>query len=187
MEDISSVIGRNLGSIRKQKGLSLDKVAELTGVSKGMLAQIERGETTPTVNTVWKIATGLKVPFSELIAEQRPLVEFVDSDRIQPMIDMVEGMTVYPLFPFTPERNFEVFTVILEPGSSHSSDPHAEGAEECIVLVEGTLELTIAGEKHNLFPGDAIRYQAHKPHTYKSGAGVASRFVDIIHYSNPAR
>src|SRR5690554_5668235 len=65
--EIDLVIAKNLKAIRESKKLSLEKVAELTGVSKTMIGQIERGESAPTITTIWKIANGLKVSFTSLI------------------------------------------------------------------------------------------------------------------------
>jgi transcriptional regulator with XRE-family HTH domain len=65
--DISARIASHLKSLRKSRGLSLDKTAQLTGVSKAMLGQIERGESSPTIATLWKIATGLSASFSSFI------------------------------------------------------------------------------------------------------------------------
>ena len=68
MEDLTLLIAQNLKRIREEKRLSLDRLAELTGVSKSMLGQIERGESSPTVATVWKISNGLKVSFTALLS-----------------------------------------------------------------------------------------------------------------------
>ncbi len=64
MEPMNLRIGEKLKSIRMARALSLDDAAALTGVSKPMLGQIERGQSVPTVTTLWKIATGLKTPLS---------------------------------------------------------------------------------------------------------------------------
>ena len=57
-------IGQRLKAARQNRNMTLDGLAEITGVSKPMLGQIERGRSSPTVNTLWKIATGMKIPFS---------------------------------------------------------------------------------------------------------------------------
>ena len=63
MEPIEETIANNLVHLRKKRGLSLDKVAELTGVSKAMLAQIEKGKSNPTVTTLGKLPMGCKYLF----------------------------------------------------------------------------------------------------------------------------
>lgn len=64
MEQVSLKIGERLKEIRNTRHLTLDEAAELTGVSKPMLGQIERGQSSPTINVLWKISTGLKIPLS---------------------------------------------------------------------------------------------------------------------------
>ena len=64
------IVGKRLKSIRLEKQLSLDEVSKLTDVSKPMLGQIERGQSSPTITTLWKIAVGLKIPLSSLLEEK---------------------------------------------------------------------------------------------------------------------
>ena len=60
-------VGKNLRKIRNDLGLSLDETSKLTGVSKTMLGQIERGESSPTISTLWKISSGLKISFTSIL------------------------------------------------------------------------------------------------------------------------
>lgn len=69
MENINLILSKNLKYLRNERKLSLDKLADLTGISKTMLGQIERGESNPSITTVWKIANGLKISFTALINE----------------------------------------------------------------------------------------------------------------------
>ena len=78
MENINLNVGKRLKSIRKNKELSLDEVSNLTNVSKPALAQIERGASSPTINTLWKISKGLKVPLSYFLQEQENDFQIVD-------------------------------------------------------------------------------------------------------------
>ena len=74
MEEINALFSANLKRLRETRRMSLDEVSRLSGVSKSMLGQIERGEVNPTISTVWKIASGLKVPYSQLLS--RPQSSF---------------------------------------------------------------------------------------------------------------
>jgi XRE family transcriptional regulator, regulator of sulfur utilization len=181
---IKSNIGKNLNNARKKRGLSLDKVAELTGVSKAMLGQIERGESTPTVNVLWKIATGLKVSFSSLLANSEEDKEtlLVRHSEVTPIIEENGQMRIYPQFMFDSDRGFEVFIIELEPGCSHRSEPHDEGVEEYISLVEGVLEVTLGEDIYVLDKGDAIRYLANKAHIYRNLSDELTIFHNIIYY-----
>ena len=69
--DLTPVVGANLRKLRVKRGLSLERLAQASGVSRAMLSQIELGRSTPTINVVWRIARALEVPFSALIAARR--------------------------------------------------------------------------------------------------------------------
>src|SRR6266498_345258 len=66
--DLTPVVAANLRKLRAQRGLSLEKLAQQSGVSRAMLGQIELGQSAPTINVLWKIARGLDVTFSALIS-----------------------------------------------------------------------------------------------------------------------
>ena len=83
MKENVAFIGSNLQAIRKERNLSLEKVSQITGVSKAMFAQIERGDSTPTVTTLWKIADGLKVSFSSLITRPQKSMQVIRQEDRQ--------------------------------------------------------------------------------------------------------
>ena len=75
--NLNATIAANLKRLRLERNLSLGQLAELSGVSKVMLGHIEKGDSNPTINMLWKIANGLKVPYTMLIDEQENDSEFV--------------------------------------------------------------------------------------------------------------
>jgi len=182
MKDFNLIIGKNLYNIRKQKELSLDKVSELVGVSKGMLAQIEKGVSNPTVTTLWKIATGLNVSFSYFMEEEDKEIVYVCHNDINPIMESDEKMRVYPLFPYDNSRRFEVFFIELEPGCNHQSLPHNKGTEEYIVVTRGEVEVVIENLIYTLSYGDAIKYLANKSHCYRNKTNDTVGFQHIIYY-----
>lgn len=107
MEDVQSIISKNVRLLRDQKKLSLEKMAELTGVSKTMIGQIERGESTPTITTLWKIANGLKVSFSELIHAPQPEIKVVRNEDAQILTEDDGRYRVYTTFPFDDRGNLK--------------------------------------------------------------------------------
>lgn len=182
MENIQKNIGANLRSIRKTRGLSLDQTAELTGVSKAMLGQIERGESNPTVTTLWKIAIGLQISFSTLIDEQPSDVLFVDLAKINPVIEQNGEYRVYPIFPFDPRKKIEIFIVELEPGCHHISEAHYEGVEEHVTVMNGELEVIIGDASYRLTEGNSIRFIANKPHQYINRSEHMTKYQDVMYY-----
>src|SRR5690554_1206696 len=155
MDTIQKSIGGNLKTLRRNRGYSLDQTAELTGVSKAMLGQIERGESNPTVTTLWKIAKGLQVSFSTLIKEEQATIEIVKFDKVTPIIEGDGSYRVYPLFPFDPRKKFEIFTVMMDTGCEQISESHNDGVEEYITVVSGRLELQIGEQSTIIEKGDS--------------------------------
>ena len=105
-------------------GITLDMLAEVTGVSKPMLGQIERGQSSPTVNTLWKIATGMKIPFSSFLQEkgaEYTIVDFRDKDMI---LEENGAMRVHTFFAYDPIRSYEIFRIEFDTGCRHYSDKH---------------------------------------------------------------
>ncbi|WP_027415158.1 helix-turn-helix domain-containing protein [Aneurinibacillus terranovensis] len=184
MHRINLNIGKNLNRIRKERNLSLDKVAEITGVSKAMLGQIERGESNPTVTTLWKIANGLHVSFSSLIEEEAPSITVISADNIAPILENDGKYRVYPFFPFEPKKQFEIFSIVLEPGCSHESEAHHAGVEEYIMVCEGTLEVLIEYETYVVKQDSAIHFQAGRPHIYRNSNTDTVKCFLVIHYPN---
>ncbi|NQX68936.1 helix-turn-helix transcriptional regulator [Paenibacillus alba] len=181
-EPIHKMVGRKLLNIRKTRGLSLDQVAELTGVSKAMLGQIERGDSNPTISVLWKIVSGLQISFTSLIEEDQPKITIVRAAELSPFEEEDGNYRAYPLFPFHPQKSFEVYTVEMEAGCFHASDPHNEGVEEYILMVSGKLEVTIAQESYTLGAQDAIHFSADRPHIYKNVSDTKVVYKTLIYY-----
>jgi transcriptional regulator with XRE-family HTH domain len=107
-EQISLKIGERLKEIRNTRQLTLDDVAELTGVSKPMLGQIERGQSLPTINVLWKISTGLKIPLSFFCRQQEAEYTVAGLDKENGITEENGGMWAnrgFPLIRYGIEEN----------------------------------------------------------------------------------
>lgn len=166
-----------LKKIRQQRSLSLDDMAKLTGVSKAQLAQIEKGESNPTVSTIWKIAAGIRISFSSLL--QPPMAHFTKfSSKDALHVDEDDGRyRVYSIIPYNPERGWELYKVEMEPGALSRSDAHTEGVEETVTVIQGQAIIS-TGEMHeHLVEGDTLVFSGHQDHEYKN----ISESLTILH------
>lgn len=182
MKDLNSVIAENLRRIREDRKLSLDKVAEITGVSKSMLGQIERGESNPTIATLWKIANGLRTSFTALVNSPQVDTELIRQTDIKPLSGDNGRYRVYPLFPYGDGRRFEMYALEIEPGGRFASDPHSEQTQEFITVFDGELTMTIDSREYKVPPGMSIRFRADQPHVYHNASAVLTRLSLVIHY-----
>lgn len=182
MDAMSSTISANLKRIRKEKKMSLDTVAEMTGVSKSMLGQIERGESSPTVSTLWKIATGLHISFTALLEGQEKETQAIQKAQIDALLSDEGHFRLYPFFPYDDNRRFEMLFIEMDAGSFSESAPHEEGTEEYALVFEGTLQLTLGEEEYLVQAGDGIRYHADRPHIYKNPGDTPTKLCMVIYY-----
>ena len=182
MDAMSSLISLNLKQIRKDKKLSLDLAAELTGVSKSMLGQIERGESSPTVATLWKIATGLHISFTALLETEKKDAEIIKKTDVIPLLSDEGRFSLFPFFPYDEERKFEMMSITMEIGTSSKSSPHEEGTTEFILVNQGTLKLTIEDVDYLIEEGNGLRFNANKPHTYSNAGENTVKLCMVIYY-----
>ncbi|MGP7818340.1 helix-turn-helix domain-containing protein [Niallia sp. 01092] len=181
MQSITNTVGQNLENLRKKRGYSLDKVAELTGVSKGMLAQIEKGKSNPTVSTLWKIAMGLQVSFSYFLAETSTTVKKVSIKEMVAFEDDSSQYRLFSLFPFHPGKKFEIYTIQLDENASHISEKHP--GEEYILVGEGEISLEIGEHMYNLEAGDGLQFTPNQTHVYKNISNKTATIFNLIYYS----
>ncbi|PPA72388.1 helix-turn-helix domain-containing protein [Jeotgalibacillus proteolyticus] len=182
MEEIKKLLGDKLKVLRKKRGWSLDEAALITGVSKAMLGQIERGESNPSVGTIWKIANGFKVSFSSLLTPSFQQVRVIKSDSIDVLLEDDGKYRVYPIFTYDPLRQWESFTIELDPGCSYQSDSHGDEVEEYITVTKGAIHLTIQGEEYELREKDAIHFRADTIHHYQNKSAELAVCQLVIHY-----
>ena len=182
MEEIHLILARNLKAIREKEKLSLEKVAQLSGVSKTMIGQIERGESSPSITTIWKIANGLKISFTSLINNPQPDTTVVLRNDIQVLSEDNGRYKVYPAFPFQDDKHFEVYTIEIEKEGKLKADSHREGTEEFITVFDGEVTIGVSDGHYTLNSGDSIRFKADRPHTYANSGNTLARLSMTIYY-----
>ncbi len=185
LEQISEYLAFKLKEARKLQKWSLDRASEETGVSKAMLGQIERGESSPTVATLWKIATGFHTSLSYFLAPTNELysVDKKSSVSVHKEISN-QGITVKTLSPYDHELNFEWFELILSVGFKTMSDPHGKGVVELITVTKGQLEVYIGDEWMTLSQGEALRFAADQYHGYRNTTNEQVIFHNVIFYKD---
>ena len=188
MDAINQQVGLALRQLRQQQGGSLDRTAQACGVSKAMLGQIERGESSPTVVTLWKIAAGLHVPFSYFLQQaaepraEQALQDLYRGPRPEHSQILAEGIRVTTLLPFEPRLGYELLRVELPAGCDYLSVPHEEGAIEQVLPLDGAMEVWLAGDWQSLTAGEVLRFAADQPHGYRNLGARAVSFHNLIHY-----
>lgn len=178
--DLAPVVGTNLRRLRTERGLSLEGLAKVSGVSRAMLGQIELGHSAPTINVLWKIARALDLPFAALIAVPKEPggTKVIRAAKTKRLTSIDGTFSSRALFPFDEPRRVEFYELTLAPGGVENAEAHAPGTRENLVVVEGDVEIVVAGEATSLSKGDAIVFEADVPHAYKNkGAREALMYL----------
>lgn len=184
MDKLHIAIAENLKKLRKDRKLSLDKISTLTGVSKSMLSQIERGESSPTVATLWKIATGLHISFTTFMESFDAGTVQINNNDLNPLKSDHGHFRIYPIFPFDKNMGFEILSIEIDGGSHSSSTPHEDGTEEFVTVYEGVLTLNVGSEEYNLHAGSSLRFHGNQKHCYSNPEKGIARFYNVIYYNN---
>jgi transcriptional regulator with XRE-family HTH domain len=180
------VVGRNLRRLRSQRGLSLERLAKASGVSRAMLGQIELGQSAPTINVLWKIGRALDVPFSALISMTGGAGTRLMRSREAKRLTSHDGRFVSrALFPFDEPRRVEFYELLLKGGGEERAEPHLPGTVENLIVTRGTLELEVGTERHLLAAGDAILFEADRPHVYRNVGTDDVQMYLVMTYAEP--
>lgn len=170
-----------LKDARRAQGLSLDAVAKLSGVSRSMVSQIERGESSPTISTLWNLTRALQVDFAGLLdnAGAVPRIETLRASDVPTIENLGSGCRIRILSPPEEAGKHEVYEIAFEEGGALDSQPHTRGAREHLTVIEGTLSVTSGEDTTRLMPGDTARYAADVPHRIAATGGSARAFLVV--------
>jgi transcriptional regulator with XRE-family HTH domain len=178
----SGRLGGRVRELRRGRGLTLEDLAEQSGVSRAMISKLERGEKNPTLVVAAKLAEGLGVTLSQLAGmEERREVVVVPRERRTVMRDPETGFERQLLSPNFVGRGVEfIRNEIPEGSTSGEFPPHRRGVEEHIVVERGSLRATVGGEQYLLGEGDALYFEADVPHCFdNAGEGECSYYLVI--------
>ena len=180
--DMARRVAENLRDHRKRRELSLDQLSHATGVSRAALSQIETRKTNPTIGVLWKIAAGLGVPFSDLIGESRVSLSVLRRADTQVLRSTDRKFESRPLVPAAGVNQIEMYELNLAARSRHASDPHGPGTKELVVVLSGSLRLTVGDHTDELTAGDSVVFDANLPHVYENPGSGEARYHDVIIY-----
>jgi len=182
MEQSAEAIAANLKCHRESRGLSLDHMAELTGVSKSMLRQIETGKSSPTIATLWKIANGLHLSFTSLLCKPEVEAEVKSFRGERPLTAEEDHYRLYPLVPFSPQQGFETYYFEIDPGTVFHGEPHEGNVYEYVFVTSGTLEMSLEGKVFEVRAGEFLRFSANVPHDYRCLGDEMAQVIMQISY-----
>jgi transcriptional regulator with XRE-family HTH domain len=174
--ELTPDIGGNLRRARTRRGMSLDRLAQASGVSRAMISQIELGQSSPTINVLWRLMNALELPFSALLQSRaQPGVQILRGSQGALVANQAGTFRSRPLQPFAARLPAELYEIRIAAGASHAADAHAAGTVENLAVAAGALEIAIGDDVFRLAVGDA-------PHVYRNPGTVEAVCYLVMAY-----
>lgn len=169
-------IGAQIKHIRKQLGFTLRVLSNRSGLSINAISRIENHQTSPTVNSVHRIAQALGVPiaslFDETIASNTVYVQATNRKKIH-----MKGRTLELLGPGMIDPQCEPFYVTLVGNEKTTSDPGQHPGEEFAYCLEGEIIFYVGGIRYHLREGDSLFFKSDQPHTWENPTRELAKFL----------
>lgn len=168
LEFPKELIGRRVRQYRKEIGLTVEELAKKAGVSQSMISQIERGQTNPSLDTLWKLSYFLEVPVFSFFKNIAPMEVQVTKRKDQKVMTMLHPNVTYRLISPTLDRRFELFELIVQPGEVAHLPQLSHQGEEIGFITKGELELIIEDKAYFLETGDSIYFDSKMKHKFRN-------------------
>ena len=178
---LSGQLGKTVQRLRKAYNLSLSELSEQSGVAKSIISQIERNETNPTLATIWRLSQALDVSIERVLqgAEDEPFLE--KSSKVEtPLLVSDDGkchLAIIGWIKTVEWLQWYIFTA--EEGGQLASDPHQRGSVESLSVLEGELEVEVAGATETARAGETLRYRSDRPHIIRNQSRKAARAIMV--------
>lgn len=188
-ESIVSKVAELLRAVRKEQRLTLDDLAQRSGVSRSMLSQIERGESNPTLATLWNLTQALGVDFAGLLGgegEKREAgghVERLAAQRTPTIDSQGERCRLRILSPPALAGSIEWYELQLDSGGALVSDAHAPGCMEHLTVLEGRIGVQSGLREEQGEAGDTLRYRADVGHRIAALGDAPAKALLVVHSS----
>ncbi|MBO1256892.1 helix-turn-helix transcriptional regulator [Alteromonas sp. 5E99-2] len=166
-----SILGKHIQQLRLDKQLSLSQLASDAGIAKSNLSRLEQGNGNPTIDTLWRLANTLGLPFGELVV---PLTTSIGEDGLE--IRLIERGRSTP--------NVDAYWMSFAPHVLRKAEAHSSGTTETIHVISGELTVGVEGELQKLRAGECKTFESDKAHCYQSFEDWTSCILTIVYHKD---
>jgi transcriptional regulator with XRE-family HTH domain len=184
VEPLNLVVCDRVRQMRKGRGWTLQQLSSLSGVSRSMLSQIERGAANPTLGVAFRIAQAFGLSLGDLVdaPQPRPRIDVIRADDRTYLFRDDALVRIRTLSPLHLEKDVEFYELTLRPGGVLASNPHYQGTREFLTIEEGHVRVTSGAESVELRKGDSCHYPADVAHEIANlGTSDAVAFLGDIY------
>ena len=158
-------IGEKIRKLRKGNKMSIEQLAEISGLSTGQISQMERDLSTPSVGSLWEVAKALNVHINYFFDEYENNDPVIRKNQRKKIILPNSNIT-YELLNSNIKQKIEFLIVKIEPGMCSSDELICHEGEECGYMVQGSMKVKYGSKEYILDEGDSIYFDSTIPHRY---------------------
>ncbi|MEN9865016.1 MAG: hypothetical protein RL748_606 [Pseudomonadota bacterium] len=178
-------VGASLQKLRLARGLTLEDLSRMAGVSKSMLSQIEREKANPTIAITWRLANALGIEIGDLLSNEpkdAELIRIMEPHQIPTLPGSHAGYSLRILGPMELAGKYEWYELNLANPGELASQAHDPGTMEHVTVLQGNIEIEVGKTSKKLKPGSTARYLADQNHVIRNiGKGEARALLVVIH------
>lgn len=176
-ETASANLARNIRALRDLRGLSQQRLADLSGVPRATWANLESGTANPTLSVLTRVASTLRVSIEELLSAPRARFRLYPADELPAR--RRGGVQVRALLP-DPLKGLQIERIDLPGKTRFIGTPHTAGTREYLTCESGRLELTVSGETVQMVAGDVLVFRGDQKHSYHNPGNDAAIGYSIV-------
>jgi transcriptional regulator with XRE-family HTH domain len=181
IEELTAAVAARVRALRSARGWSLDELAGRSGVSKGMLVQIEAARTNPSLGTLCRIADAVGVAIGQLLEPDRERTVHISAAGEAPVLWRgARGGRGRLLAGLNQPSFVELWEWRMAQGDRYQSTDHPPGTRELLHVLDGEAVVTVGGDDHPVRPGETIEFAADRPHGYRNDASAPVRLVMVV-------
>lgn len=177
MASTASNLAANIRQLREARGMTQEQMSRLADIPRPTWANLESGQSNPTLSVLVKVAGALSVPLEELIAPPRAVVKVYKSGSLP--VTMRGRVRLRKLLPDT-IGGLEIDRMELPPAAYMAGVPHTPGTREYLACESGRVELTVSGESWELREGDVVVFRGDQKHGYRNAGTEAAVAYSIV-------
>lgn len=181
-QELETEIGLRIRKLRMQKNLTLDDLADASGVSRAMISRIERGEASPTASLLARVCAALGLSLSAFFAEEREVSPLSRRQDQQVWRDPETGYVRRSVSPPGIGSDVDIVDVEFPPGARVNFPPHAasSGMTQHIWLFDGEMEMTAGETVYRLLPGDCLFMPVGEGHIFYNPGHIPARYCVVL-------
>ncbi|GAB2621323.1 helix-turn-helix domain-containing protein [Pseudactinotalea suaedae] len=165
------MLGERLRELRSARGLTLRRLADETGLSAGLLSQLENGRTDPSIETLRRLAKVFDSDLADLFREPDAPEVHLSRPGERLRMQAPTGLLTYERLT-SGRGNFEMLRGVLAPGDTSAAEPRGHASSECVYVIEGEIVASIGGIDHPVVGGEAITFDSRLPHLFRNDGDI---------------